>query len=306
MPRPNHSNEGFLRYMQMSSTKVFIFVEGKKIDSFFFGKICSTIEQPNFTYEIITASRILNETGGKQALLTFFSYLRRSNKLISDLSGKRTVTIFYLDKDVDDILRVKKRSEHLVYTEYYDIENYIFEYGDLLNGAAAAASIDPARLSNYFSNAHRWCKLATNKWRKWVVLCLFVMREHIPCEANYRMPSRIHESPCGSIDNLKYSSFLSRLQTKTCLYSDTFKQRLKEVSKRVDFYYNKDKHHYIFKGKWFAYILSDEIKKIMSGVNYDANDLINRLPSIIAITLDFRGTWADHFKIPLRNILGKL
>jgi hypothetical protein len=277
--------------MQMSSVQVFIFVEGKQNDPFFFAGVCSTIKRPRFSFEICTASQLTAASGGKQALLTFFTYLRRAKRLVSSLSGKKTACIFFVDKDVDDIQRIQKRSHHLVYTEYYDVQNYIFEHGDVLTGAAAAASVDPALLLTSLADSSAWCARMAQEWQDWITLCLFVLKEGIHSVANYGVPSRMQTRPCGPTDQTVHKTFLSRLQRKSRLPSATFRQRHKKLSDRIDSYYRQGQHHYIFKGKWFAAILSDEIEMLMSGRPYDNGGLERRLPSAIAATLDFLETW---------------
>lgn len=302
MPRLQHSNGGFLRYMQMSSVQIFIFVEGKQSDPFFFAGVCSTIKSPRFSYVICTASQLTAASGGKQALLTFFTYLRRTKRLVSSLSGKKTACIFYVDKDVDDIQRIQKRSQHLVYTEYYDVQNYIFKYGNILTGAAAAASVDPALLLTSLANSSAWCARMAQGWRDWVTLCLFVLKEGIH-EANYGVLSRVQTRPCGPTDQTVHTTFLSRLQRKSQLPPAVFRQRLKKLSARVNSYYRQGQHHRIFKGKWFAAILSDEIELLMQGRPYDDGGLAHRLPCVIAATLDFSETWGDHLTRPLRTVV---
>ena len=302
MQRLQHSNGGFLRYMQMSSVQVFIFVEGKQSDPFFFAGVCSTIKSPHFSSDICTARELPAASGGKQALLKFFTYLRNAKKLVSSLSGKKTTCIFYVDKDVDDIQRIKKRSHHLVYTEYYDVQNYIFEHGDVLTGAAAAASVNPAPLLTSLADSSAWCARMAQGWRDWITLCLFVLKEGIH-EANYGVLSRVQTRPCGPTDQTVHKTFLSRLQRKTRLPSATFRQRHKKLSDRINSYYRQGQHHCIFKGKWFAAILSDEIEMLMSGRPYDNGGLERRLPSAIAATLDFLETWGNHFTKPLRAVV---
>lgn len=306
MPRLLHSQGGFLRYMQMSSSNVFIFVEGKQSDPFFYASVCSPIIRPIYSYRICTAKELPANSGGKQAVLDFFLYLRRNKGLVSSLSGKKTASIFYVDKDVDDIQRIKMRSRHLVYTEHYDVQNYIFEHGNLLRGAAAAASVDPALLSPALSISTTWCKRRAEDWREWLVLCLFVLEERLHCEANYRLPSQVQLRPCGPTDQATHAALVARLQQRSHLSTVEFRQRLARISARVEQYYRRSKHHCIFKGKWFASILSDEIEQIMQGHPYDNSNLDRRLPCAIAATLNFSESWCNHFTQPLREVLETL
>jgi len=76
--------------------------------------------------------------------------------------------------------------------------------------------------------------------------------------------------------------------------------------RKVERYFSKGEHHRIFKGKWFAVILADDIDRIMAGDPYDDKGLAGRLPSAIATTLDFSEIWTEHFKQPLRDICAEL
>ena len=95
-------------------------------------------------YEICLAQELPQLTGGKSSLLKFFKYLKRVSSLLDDFKGEKTAGFFYLDKDIDDILKACNNSEHIVYTEHYSFENYLFQHGDLVEATAAAASLDLA------------------------------------------------------------------------------------------------------------------------------------------------------------------
>ena len=69
MNRLHHSYNGYLRSMQMSETQLFVFVEGKQCDPFFFSQICSTSLDQHLRYEIATAQQIPGDAGGKQRLI---------------------------------------------------------------------------------------------------------------------------------------------------------------------------------------------------------------------------------------------
>jgi RNA polymerase sigma-70 factor (ECF subfamily) len=49
----------------------------------------------------------------------------------TDETGEKSA-LFYVDKDVDDLLRIRRRSEHFIYSEFYDVLNHIFRNGDLV------------------------------------------------------------------------------------------------------------------------------------------------------------------------------
>jgi len=67
MNRLHHSFSGYLRLMQISSTQLFVFVEGKQCDPYFFAGVCLATLNPHVSYEIFTARQLPGNTGGKQA-----------------------------------------------------------------------------------------------------------------------------------------------------------------------------------------------------------------------------------------------
>src|SRR5262249_11363245 len=147
MSRLRRSVNGYLRSMQMSSHALFVFVEGKSSDPYFYGKIChSAMSQSGKTYCICRAAELPGSTGGKQAVLGFFQYLRNRGSLLDDFKGKKTAMLFFVDKDIADFLHRRLRSEYLCYTAYYNVENYIFRHGDLAEGGALASSMEHRQL----------------------------------------------------------------------------------------------------------------------------------------------------------------
>ena len=198
MDRLYHSYLGYLRSMQLSSTAFFVFVEGIHSDPYFYSGIWESIPNHPISYEIRAAKDLPGDTGGKNALISFFGFLRRRGALCSSVAGKRTTSIFFVDKDIDDLLGKKKRSQHVVYTEHYDIQNYFFMYGDLLRGAASAASLNPSRLRAELGDAPGWCQRAASLWKEWISLCLCMLENNISCEANFGVMSRIQTRPEGA------------------------------------------------------------------------------------------------------------
>ena len=179
-------------------------------------------------------------------------------------------------------------------------------HGNLLIGAASAASVDPARLRAELCDAPRWCLYIARLWREWISLCLCVLEENISCEANYRVVSRVQTRPCGSTDARRYATLTRDVARRCGLTTQVFRQRLSATARKVDKYFARDQHHRIFKGKWFATVLSDDIDRIMAGRPYNNSHLGSRLTSSIATTLDFTEPWADYFRTPIRDVIAML
>jgi hypothetical protein len=308
MDRLRHSFQGYRRKMQMSSYQIFVFVEGKINDPYFYGEICRTVvgQSNRIRYTIRQATDIPGGTGGKPALIAFFLYLKQNSALLDNFKGKKTGSLFFLDKEVDDLLRKQRRSEHIVYTQYYDVENHIFVEGDLAKAAAAAASMDYQQIIAGLGDEKKWRYQVAEKWKEWVKLCLFARKKDIGCECTYSNPSKVNNPLYEWLDSTAYAQYLKVLENRSGLSSVQFKNAFKRVSKPVDDFYLVGEHDRIFKGKWYAGFLEAQIKTIAQNTPFNSKTLSNRLITAITMTLDFQAPWAEHFKAPFNKLVQKL
>jgi hypothetical protein len=84
--------------MQMSSSRVFCFVEGFS-DRYVYSRIIEAeCIARNVKYEVVTAEELPGGAGGKPALLGFFDYAKRAALLKDDFQGKQTASLFFLIK----------------------------------------------------------------------------------------------------------------------------------------------------------------------------------------------------------------
>jgi hypothetical protein len=307
MKRLTHCFKAYLRYMQISRHEVFVFVEGKVTDPYFYGNICDYVCQPvNVSYEICRSQELSKGNGGKQVLISFFEYLRRKSALVHTFKGKSTGVVFFLDKDVDDFLRTQRRSEHVVYTLYYDVENHIFVEGDLVEATAASASMDGREVLACIGDCDRWRREAVEQWKQWVTLCLFVAKKKISSECNYRVTSRINSPLHGPVDQAAYLDRLQRIEGKLGLTTRQFKRAFQRVSRLIDNIYAQGEPDRVFKGRWYSILLAAKLRDRIGSRPIDSTGLETRLRSNAALTLDFSEPWAEHFKEPLRNLVHQL
>lgn len=299
-----HSLTGHLRYMQMSRAVLFAFVEGKECDSYIYGQICAGIcNQRQIGYELCKANQIPPHAGGKSALLTYHDFLRKRRALKTSLAGKDSIAVFFLDKDIDDLLGRLRRSRHTIYTRYYDVQNEIFLNGDLVRGCASAASLDPALLGPLLSDSRRWCAQAAQKWREWVVLCLVAYLKRIPHQCNYRMQSQVQCPKTGLVDLKKVTQLCAEMSLKSRLPAADFTAHHGSVSKRVAKMYSYGEQDRVFKGKWYAFLLDQDIGLLMGQAEYDRSGFASRVTSAVAATLIFPSRWAEHYSTRLAAVL---
>lgn len=307
MKRLTHCFKAYLRYMQISRYDVFVFVEGKVTDPYFYGNICDSVCQPtNISYEICRSQELSNGNGGKQILLSFFEYLRQKSALVHSFKGKSTGVIFFLDKDVDDFLRTQRRSEHVVYTLHYDVENHIFVEGELVEATAASASMNRQEVLACIGDYDHWRREVAERWKQWVTLCLFVAKKKINSECNYRVTSRINNPLHGPVDQTAYLNCLHKIEGKLGLTTKQFKRAFQRISRLIDSIYAEEEYDRVFKGKWYPILLAATIRDRAGSRPIDSVGLETRLRSNAASTLDFGEPWAEYFKEPLRNLIHQL
>lgn len=297
----------FRRSMQMSRAKIFIFVEGKT-DRYFYHKICEVALAPRgIGYEICLAQELPQLTGGKEALLDFFDYLNKATALLDDFKGKKTAAIFYLDKDVDDLLKKFKSSEHLVYTEHYCIENYFFQHGNLAEATSVAANLDLTDVRRGLNMSNdAWRRRAAENWIDWVKLCVFTRSRNLGHECNYGVTSRINLLPYAVTDSAAFSNRLADLERRSGLTQLGFKRVFGRISREVDNIYSSGRFDSVFKGKWYALFLAEDAKAIARGGAFSPQNLPDKLLTTLQLTLDFRGAWTIYFKQPLDDMIKKL
>jgi hypothetical protein len=290
--------------MQMSQAVVFALMEGKECDPFVYSQICARVcSQRQIRYDTCKANEIPPFAGGKQALLRYHDYLRRRKAMRSNLGGKQTIVVFFLDKDVDDFTRRCRKSPYTVYTRYYDIQNEIFLNGNLVQGSAAAASIDPALLRRHFSDARTWCSQAAGRWREWVALCIVSAIKCINHQCNYGAKSQVQNPLTGLPDATRLSQALSGMAAKAGATSPAFSRYHQRIRKRVMELYSSGQQDKVFKGKWYATLIDEDVQRLMGPADYDRQAFSSRVTSSVAATLNFADPWADYYTGRLAGVI---
>jgi len=296
--RLKHTPEGYLRAMQMTTVQLIAFVEGEDYDEYFYSKICQTTD---VKYQVRRAREIpLNSAGGKRSLILWFKYLEEHLALFINSSEQKQVSVFFLDKDVDDILGKMIESQHIVYTEYYCIENYIFVEGDLNKVAAIIASRDPQK--PIIGDCAKWRQEVAKQWKTWVKLCLF-SRMNGKCECNYGSLPEKNKPLYEMLKDDIYSQYKEIVKVSSKLTENKFNKSFSDICKKVDELYAIGKHDSVFKGKWYAGFFEVTIEQKVGKLG---NKTVHKSYSqTIISTLDFSAKWTKHFKKPLKSLIGK-
>lgn len=303
MTKPLHSMAGYLRSLQISRYQLFVFVEGIDADPFFFGEVCRVACQGRaIHYRVRPAKELPQAAGGKLALIAFYRLAKSRGKLRFTLGGKTTVLMFYLDKDVDDLMHRLCRSRHICYTQYYDVQNHIFRHADLIRGIASAASVDPVELEEIPQFDTNWCESAARRWKDWIVLCLIGVRHGVP-GPNYRVLSQVNSPLNGPVDSARYQAMKTQFAGHLGLNPIEIDRKIKLTAERVDKCLSGGTFDYVFKGKWYASILEADLRVAFAGRAVQFDRFANRVPAALAATLNFSEPWAKRFVGPLERLL---
>lgn len=303
--RTAHSFGGMRRYMQLSGTQTFIFVEGRDLDPDVYGRICGPIcRELGKTYEIVVADRINGAGGGKGLLTRFFEYLRDNGSLVDRSQPDAKLSMFYFDKDVDDIFRALRASDHVVYTVYYCIENHLFAGGDLVSSLATAGSIDVGVIQARVPNPVLWRSTSAARWREWVALCILARKLRLPHPATYTLSSSINTPADAATDAAGLAACVAQMEIGSGLASADFQQKLAAAYRLVDATYRRAEHDLLFKGKWYWLFVLRELE--LAYPLFNRHGAQDRLFGSLIATTDFNGPWVNHFRDPLRANLARL
>jgi hypothetical protein len=294
MTRLRHSAEGYRRSLQLSSASLFILVEGPS-DVYFYSRIADAAALGT-GYEVRMARELPGETGGKDSLLGYYDHLRRQDSLCSELAGKRTAVIFLLDKDADDVLRSRRRSEHVVYTDYYSRENYLFVHGAVESAMAAMLGLAIDRVTS--SLPPNWRLVAAASWRDWIIVCLLTRVLNVSAESNFGVPSRINKPCVAAPDLFDFEARLERLRAAANVAVSTFASLRRRVTRLVDARLAAGLHDTVFAGKWYATFLRHWLT--VPGIRTWSD---RELESVLLASLDYSSSWASRLRARMSTVV---
>lgn len=302
MTRLRHTERALIRTFQMSRIDIFVFIEGWA-DRYFYDKLCQFVCQGvAAACQVRTSEEIGGRASGKTAMLDFFGYLRRKKLLFHQFKGKKVAVVFFLDKDVDDFLRVQKRSNHVIYTEYYCLENYLFRHVDLAKVTAAAVGLDAGSVKATMGDQDAWLHNVASQWKDWVRLCLTTRLLGANCQCNYGRPSQVNQDTFGNPVAARVAQVTSDILVASGLPIPRFDTALRKAGRIVDNTYARRQHDRVFKGKWYGGFLAEVARQAATGRPYNANGL-DRIPAIANASTDVSEPWAEGLRKPFLKIV---
>ncbi|MFF7797565.1 hypothetical protein [Streptomyces olivaceus] len=277
--------------MQMSRVPMFAFVEGVNVDGYVHGTNCDRALTPlGIEYRVAPADELPGSGGGKSRLKAYYGHLAENGSLVTNFKGKVTVIAFFMDKDVDDRLGLLVESPHVMYTWFYDVENHVFHEGDVAEAVSSSCSLAPNWCRQEFGGRGSWQAIAAKLWMEWVRLCFATKSLKISGAANYGRPSAVNPTAHLVAD----ASLVARYSAK--LHSDAqqagiTERQWNEALTVVDSKYSTGCWDEVFKGKWYAHILSSQIMANCPN-KIDSKHLAASLVKHVATTMKFNSLWS--------------
>ncbi len=306
MSRLVHNINAHFKSLQISRNNLFIIIEGKTHDPYFYNEICHIVCKNKIRFVIIKSQEIKAKAPGKTGLLEYYKYLLKKKKLSSTYKRKKMSIVFFADKDIDDILLIKCKTNHLIYTKYYNIENHLFINGDLIQAIASTASLPRDIIERWITDVNLFLKNTAELWKEWLILCILTKKIGINCEHNYGSHSRIHCKKTGALNKKEYTKYLKKIEKSSKLTSTNFKARLNRIIKLVNSYYNNNNQDLIFKGNWYTSLIKLQLDNQFGIKNYYNNGFEKRLETALLSRMEFNEDWTKDFILPFQKIISWL
>lgn len=275
MSRLVHSNNGFIRSMQISSAKFFAFVEGG-LDRAFFDRVVEKCLSKDVKYQIFAIKELPPGVGGKPTLLSKFKELRQKKMLKFNAFGKNMSCVFFADKDVDDFCKKKLRSNHLIYTSTYDIEGFLIENGDFHRALSDALGITLDQAKQIIPNKNNWIKDRVIPWKEWVALCMICQIKKIKSECTFDSVSKINDDH-GQLDQIKLNQYKTFISQRIGIGANDFELIFDKTLNTVNSSLIRKEYLKYFKGKWFSHIFQQYLQSCSKPADTNTNGAGERL-----------------------------
>ncbi|MGO4635339.1 hypothetical protein AB4225_31075 [Streptomyces sp. 2RAF24] len=231
---------------------------------------------------------------------SYYEYLRSRCSLTTSFKGKTTVVAFFMDKDVDDRLGLLIRSPHVIYTDYYDVENHVFNEGDVAAAVGAACSLPPNWCRDEFGEIGQWQKKTADLWFNWVRLCFAAKILRVHGAVNYGRISPLNSPshcPSDPLIAAKHEQDLLEAARAQGVTDDEWASAFETV----DAEYSAGEWDKVFKGKWYAYILGAQVQANCP-YSIDTKHLNASLVKHAAGTMNFRSAWSLTVQGAIRSL----
>ena len=276
MTRLVHSEGGYLRSMQISNCQVFAYVEGAT-DRPFYERILRNGLGNAQPFRIVAAKELPGNTGGKPRIIEWFKSLRRKKALSTISFGKKFVSLFFLDKDIDDATNKRLRSPHVVYTNTYDIEGHLIHRGNFQRALADAVGITSEQAALAIGDPKSWTALQVENWLDWTALCMVSQHRSINIGCTFDRVSAVNTDLVGPVDAAVLADFKTKMRVEYAKTNRNFDRDFSAMQRKITNSVKSGAALRYFKGKWFRSILQKHAPTLLAFPDAQLNSIGERL-----------------------------
>jgi hypothetical protein len=291
-----------IRAIQMSERRIFGYCEGRDHDPHIYSNLArSSLNADAFGVVIFRVEEIAG-TGGKSGVTSLYEEFRRRRLLKSSFKNKKFCSLFFMDKDIDDLLKKIIRCPHVFYTEFYDLESHFYIESDLAAAVAAAASLTDDEIPARYADPRAWAEAKAHAWKEWLTLCIYSRTFGVDAGCGYSRPSQINLDLIAPTDANLFSAFKTILLSADTTTLRTKKRRLSKILGLLENYRSRGDLHVLFKGKWFEAIIEKELQHDFRGKPVQINGCGSKITAITKHSYDLSSAWADRHRQQIASI----
>jgi len=303
--RLTHSSSALVRAFQISNRRLFLIVEGLLDRAFYSRLIASHPDLNSDLIQIRLAQEIDPNLGnGKTAILNLYRHMRRNHKLMPNFGGIKKAVAFMLDKDVDDLRHCLCRSPHVIYTEWYGVENYLFRHGDLRLALINGALLDASSIGTFPASID-WTHQCATEWTDWIAFCYIAVKRDVGIGNFGANCSLFHNGPRSNINLVKKAAIETACCSRTGMPPANLAAEIADAVRIVQRLLVRYDHDKIFNGKWYLYFLATDATRVAAGRQLPS-DLVERLEAALFASLNFADHWAETLKNKLLSLRATL
>lgn len=303
-----HSQRGFIRSLQLSSAKLFVFVEGRLDRTFFDRLLQQTTKVTGIQHQVMAMKEVPPGTGGKPALIAAFKEFRRKGFLRMTAFGKSMLCVFFADKDADDFCRKQLRSPHLIYSSTYDLEAHLYSCADLQRALADSCGMTLQQAQALMPDSKSWLTGTTSMWKDWVTLCLLSQVWSVNCGCTFDRISQINPDPLAPPNAAQLESFKATLCQRYGISRVKFNQLYDVTRGRVDSSISSGTPLKFFKGKWLRHLIQRFLESNPRPADANFSGVGEKLLStlIAQVATHSQCVCAKHYSLKLDSVLATL
>jgi len=293
--------------MQISTAQVFAFVEGG-LDRPFVERLLKLFARDDTRVRVAAIKEMPGGTGGKPALLDHFRRLKRKGHLLATAWGKPFVSLFFIDKDADDVLRRLVHSPHIAYTPAYDLEGSLFACGDLTQAVASTCLLTREQAESLIGDSASFmCDLSRN-WSDWITLCLISQFKNQNLGCTFDRISVINTDPFKPPDQALLQQWKASARTSLAISEKDFDRLYFRFRKVIDSSIDSNEPLRYFNGKWLKYILQKRLEMHPRVPDANMNAVAERALSVLVshVAAHANCLCCKHYETLVHNALQKI